>query len=50
MGSAGAVFSHSPGEFLGIKQLLMGGASTPMMDRAALALRSLSSRHLTYLP
>lgn len=32
MGSEGAVFSHSPGEFYGIKQLLMGGAAVPMME------------------
>lgn len=31
MGSEGAVFSHSPGEFYGIKQFLMGGAAMPMM-------------------
>lgn len=41
MGSSGAVFSHSSGEFLGIKQLLMGRAATPLMDEAALAPRPL---------
>lgn len=50
MVSTRAVFSHGPGEFLGIKQLLMGRATTPLMDGTALALRSLSLRHLTYLP
>lgn len=31
MGLEEAIFSHSPGEFYGLKQLLMGGAAMPMM-------------------